>query len=170
MNFVFLGIGSNLGERDNNLTRALASVEKSIGDIMRSSSVYETDPWGFVSGDKFLNMVIEVKTNLIPSRLLAAVQQIEDEMGRKRTGTRYISRVMDIDILFFNNLVLNEPGLVIPHPLMADRKFVLVPLCEIAPEYIHPDLNITISDLLNSCNDTSTPRIYRQPDNKTTRR
>jgi 2-amino-4-hydroxy-6-hydroxymethyldihydropteridine diphosphokinase len=169
MNYAFLGIGTNLSERNKNLTSALTSVENSIGVIVRLSSVYETDPWGFVTDDKFLNMVIEVKTVLSPFELLAAVQHIEDEMGRKRFGPRYRSRVIDIDILFYNDLVLTEPGLEIPHPLIADRKFVLVPFCEIAPEYVHPDLNITISDLLNSCNDTSTPRIYRQPDNKTTR-
>jgi 2-amino-4-hydroxy-6-hydroxymethyldihydropteridine diphosphokinase len=167
MNFVFLCIGSNLGERDNNLTRALAYVERSIGDIVRSSAIYETDPWGFKTESKFLNMVIKVKTECNPQELLGAILQIEKDLGRKRNGAHYSSRIMDIDILFYNDLVLNDPDLTIPHPLIAARKFVLVPLCEIASEYIHPDLNISISDLLNSCNDTSTPRIYRQPGTKT---
>lgn len=155
MNKVFLGIGTNLGDREANLKEAVNNLGENIGAIIRCSSVYETEPWGFETEELFLNMVIEAETMLNPSGLLGAILMTEAKLGRTRSGKQYSSRLIDIDILLFNDLIMNEEALQIPHPHLHNRKFVLVPLCEIAPEVVHPVYKKTISELLESCNDNS---------------
>lgn len=155
MNKVFLGIGTNLGDRQANLKEAVNNLGENIGAIIRCSSVYETEPWGFETEEQFLNMVIEAETKLNPSGLLGAILMTEAKLGRTRSGKQYSSRLIDIDILLFNDLIMNEEALQIPHPHLHNRKFVLVPLCEIAPEVVHPVYKKTISELLESCNDNS---------------
>lgn len=155
MNIVFLGIGTNLGNRENNLKEAVARIEEHIGPVLKSSSVYETEPWGFQSGDEFLNMVVKVETKLIPAGLLERILMVESLLGRVRGEKQYSSRVIDIDILLYEGMVIDEKSLKIPHPMMHERKFVLVPLCEIEPELVHPVLNKTFVSLLKSCKDTS---------------
>ena len=155
MNKVFLGIGTNLGDRKRNLREATEHIEEHIGNILNSSSVYETPPWGLEAEDDFLNMVIEVETIHSPSELLNQISSIESFMGREKNQDRYSSRVIDIDILFYNDLVLNENGLKIPHRLIHERKFVLVPLCEIAPDILHPVLVKSMKVLLEECRDRS---------------
>jgi 2-amino-4-hydroxy-6-hydroxymethyldihydropteridine diphosphokinase len=163
MKNVFLGIGTNLGDRENNLEDALAQIEKFIGQILMTSSVYETEAWGFYTKDMFLNMVVKVETLLNPNELLENTQMIESLLGRVRGKKRYVSRLIDIDILFYADLHLVNENLKIPHPLLHKRKFVLVPLCEIAPEIIHPVLQKTAVEMLEICEDKSEVKKYSGP-------
>jgi 2-amino-4-hydroxy-6-hydroxymethyldihydropteridine diphosphokinase len=127
MREVFLGIGSNLGDREGNLRSAAVSIGKLAGGIMAYSSVYETEPWGFQSGEEFLNMVLKLKTAMEPAELLRCILSIELEMGRVRSMSQYSSRIIDIDILLYEDLLVDDAGLTIPHPRLHERKFVLVP-------------------------------------------
>jgi 2-amino-4-hydroxy-6-hydroxymethyldihydropteridine diphosphokinase len=155
MKGIYLGLGSNLGNREDNIEQALRKITEVVGNIVSRSSIYETEPWGFLSGDQFLNLVIGVETNLTPSGLLGRLLMIESLLGRLRDGKQYSSRTIDIDILFYAMKRMNRASLVIPHPKLHERKFILVPLCEIAPSLVHPVLGKTISELLDSCTDNS---------------
>jgi 2-amino-4-hydroxy-6-hydroxymethyldihydropteridine diphosphokinase len=163
MKKVYLGLGSNLGKRESNLAEAYALIDNRVGLIVKSSSVYETEPWGFNSDDRFLNTVIETETELSPSGMLETILKIETLLGRIRGDKQYTSRVIDIDILFYENLIIDEISLKIPHPHLHKRMFVLVPLCEIAPQLIHPVFNKTIASMLESCEDKSKVRKYKSP-------
>lgn len=138
MNRIFLGIGTNLGDRENNLKQAIAAIENQVGHVHKSSSVYETEPWGFQSDDAFLNMVIMAETELSPHELLDNILSIELSLGRIRNDKRYSSRIIDIDILLYNEEIIDDAELKVPHPQLQSRKFVLIPLCEIAGEMRHP--------------------------------
>jgi 2-amino-4-hydroxy-6-hydroxymethyldihydropteridine diphosphokinase len=155
MNIVFLGIGTNLGNRERNLEQAVAGTEKYLGRVLLSSSLYETEPWGFQSADKFLNMVVKIGTNLSPVVLMEKILILESMLGRVRGAEQYASRLIDIDILVYEDLIINDDHLKIPHRLLHERKFVLVPLCEITPEMVHPVLKKTIAELLQICEDRS---------------
>jgi 2-amino-4-hydroxy-6-hydroxymethyldihydropteridine diphosphokinase len=155
MKNVFLGIGTNLGEREENLRRAITLIGEHIGTITRISSVYETEPWGFKSETTFLNMVAMVETKLTPSGLLGRILMIEAMMGRLREGKAYMSRVIDIDILFFGSRIFENKVLTIPHPRIQERRFVLVPLSEIAGDLVHPVFKKSIQELLKKCRDKS---------------
>jgi len=157
---VFLGIGTNLGNRENNLKEAVFRLEEYIGKVLNSSSVYETEPWGFQARDEFLNMVVKVETKLTPSGLLGRILMIESLSGRARSEKQYSSRIVDIDILLYEDLIIDEKSLKIPHPLMHERRFVLVPLCEIDPEMVHPVLKKSVASLLKSCKDKSKVEKY----------
>jgi 2-amino-4-hydroxy-6-hydroxymethyldihydropteridine diphosphokinase len=160
MKSVFLGIGSNLGDREINMQRAVEHISMSVGDISLTSAIYETEPWGFQSEDAFLNIVIAVETQLSPTELLSEILNIESLLGRVRNKEHYSSRVIDIDILLYDDIVLVEPDLKIPHPLMHKRKFVLIPLCDIASEMIHPVVNKSFRELLDICDDTSNVKQF----------
>lgn len=151
---IFLSLGSNMGERDQFLKKAIRLIGEK-APVAVSSSVYETEPWGFDSADFFLNLVIEIKTGMSPEDLLHLIHSVESELGRTRSDGEYQSRVIDIDVLFYGRLVMNTAGLIIPHPLIAKRRFVLVPLDEIASGFIHPVLHKTVSRLLKECPDQS---------------
>jgi len=155
MKTVFLGIGTNLGEREENLRQAITLIGDHIGIITRVSSVYETEPWGFKSETTFLNIVVMAETKLTPSGLLGRILMIEAMMGRLREGKGYKSRVIDIDILFFGNRIFENKVLTIPHPKIQDRRFVLIPLSEIAGDLEHPVFKKSIQELLKKCKDKS---------------
>ncbi len=151
----FLGLGTNLGDREENLKKAIENISAFAGEVISFSQIYETEPWGFRSEDHFFNMVIQIKTNLKPVDLLKLLLKIEIQMGRVRGAEKYSSRIIDIDILLYENEIINKPYLKVPHPMIQERKFVLVPLCDIAPEMIHPVLNKTFKILLEECDDES---------------
>jgi 2-amino-4-hydroxy-6-hydroxymethyldihydropteridine diphosphokinase len=152
---VFLGLGTNLGNREENLKKAIVMIGENIGEIVSCSSVYETEPWGFQSENEFLNAVIKVRTELKPPGLLGRILMIEAQLGRLREGEEmgYKSRIIDIDILLYGHEIINKKSLQIPHPRIPERKFVLVPLCEISPEMVHPVLKKTLAELLEECKD-----------------
>ncbi len=155
MSITYLIFGSNLGNRLECLEKAKQQSEKSIGNVLQSSSIYDTEPWGFVHKNWFLNQVMAVNTDLEPFALLAEIKKIEASLGRIIEDVRYTARPIDIDILFYDDLVLQTSELIIPHPEIARRKFVLEPLTEIAPDLVHPVLKKTIRLLLNECEDIS---------------
>ena len=163
MKIVFLSIGTNLGNREVNLKKAIEGIVENIGPVLISSSVYETEPWGFEAKDDFLNMVVKTETNLPPSGLLGRILMIESLCGRVRSRKQYSSRLIDIDILLYEDLIVDEESLKIPHPLIHRRKFVLVPLCEIASEMIHPVLKKSFANLLESCEDSSKVILHSNP-------
>jgi 2-amino-4-hydroxy-6-hydroxymethyldihydropteridine diphosphokinase len=152
MNKTYLLTGGNEGDRYLHMQQAQANIELICGHIIQVSSLYETAPWGKSDQADFLNQVLMVETNLSPQVLMKAIFSIEEKGGRKRT-VKNAPRTIDIDILFYNQLILDEPGLYIPHPRIADRRFVLEPLNEISPGYIHPLLEKTIHQLLLECTD-----------------
>ncbi|HEY5589499.1 MAG TPA: 2-amino-4-hydroxy-6-hydroxymethyldihydropteridine diphosphokinase [Paludibacter sp.] len=150
MALVYLGLGTNLGDKERNLNDAVMVLTLEVGKVLSQSSFYVSKPWGFDSENDFLNAVVLVETNLSPFDLLSKTQAIEMNMGRiTKTTSSYIDRVIDIDILLYDNLIIDQPTLKIPHPLLAERDFVLIPLAEIAPDLEHPVLRIKIVELLN---------------------
>ena len=152
MNIVYLLLGSNLGNSKKQLTLATKFVEEFIGAVTVSSSLYSTAAWGNTDQPDFLNQVIIIDTALAPLALLKEILLIEKKIGRVRT-VKNAARIIDIDILFFNNEIINEKNLVIPHPEIQNRRFVLTPLEEIAALIIHPTLKKTIKKLLQICPD-----------------
>lgn len=154
MAIVYLGLGTNIGNRRGNLVKAAALLAERVGDILALSGFMETEPWGFESENLFLNAAIKMETPLTPDELLSATQAIEREMGReKKSDGTYHDRVIDIDILLYDNRVIEQPGLIVPHPLMQERLFVIAPLAEIAPFERHPLLGQTFMELADSLRD-----------------
>ncbi len=146
---VFLSLGSNLGDRGENLDNALSYIEEQIGDIISTSAFYVTDPVGFDSKNQFLNAVCNIRTKKRPLEILKITQGIEKEMGReiKSTNKKYADRIIDIDLLLYDDEVLKTSDLELPHPHLHERLFVLLPLSEIASDRIHPTLHQTIRQL-----------------------
>lgn len=146
---VYLGLGSNLGDKRKQLFAAITLLAEQAGDILALSDLHETIPWGYQSAHSFLNMVVHLGTSLSPHELLASTQHIESELGRtaKSKDRQYNDRTIDIDILLYDKVILQTPDLVLPHPLMHKRLFVLQPFTQIASDLIHPVFNQTITDL-----------------------
>lgn len=155
MNTTHLSLGTNLGNKLENLNAALHKL-KQLGTIQKVSSVYQTPPWGFESDD-FYNIALTLTTQLNSKELLTALLAIEKELGRirKENTTGYSARPLDIDIIFFNDSIIQTTDLEVPHPRMQDRKFVLIPLIEIEKQYQHPVLKRSLEFLLQNCKDTS---------------
>lgn len=148
MNIVYIALGSNLGNRKYYLNRAVNEIEKRIGKIGSLSAFYETEPWGFVSQYPFLNAVLRVDTGMDVMSILNATQAIEQDLGRlTKSNGAYQDRCIDIDLLFFNDEVVQNDRLILPHPLLQERRFVLEPLVEIAPDLYHPVLHKTIKEI-----------------------
>jgi len=147
MNKVYLCLGTNLGNREQHLQDAIHKINIQIGKVTAKSSILDTLPWGVENQENYLNQVLRVESDLTPLQLLESIHQIERELGRIR-HQKWEARIIDIDIIFYNDEIIQLANLQIPHPLMHQREFVLVPLCEIAPLLIHPFLQKTIKDLV----------------------
>ena len=143
----YIGIGSNLGNRHENCLRAIELLQRKQVIATKLSSLYETEPWGMKDQPRFINMAIQIETSLEPSELLTVLKEIEKEIGREKSS-KWEPRTIDLDILLFDDIILNEDNLTIPHPLMHERDFVLRPLCEIAPDIHHPLLKLSICELM----------------------
>jgi 2-amino-4-hydroxy-6-hydroxymethyldihydropteridine diphosphokinase len=152
---LFICLGGNLGEKEEIFRKTRTMINENIGKEMKLSSIYLTEPWGFDSEHEFWNQVIIVTTGLPPLSVLKKIRAIENIFGRERVLGKYVSRKMDIDILFYDSLILNHQNLIIPHPHIFERRFVLEPLAETAPDYIHPQTGKSISEMLRDCPDTS---------------
>lgn len=156
MNVAYLCLGGNIGDREKAIELALLKISQQVGEIQSKSEIYETEAWGVTNQQAYLNQCVEVKTNLASINLINTLLFIEKELGRERTlNITYEPRTIDIDILFYNNAIINTDKLIVPHPRLHLRKFVLIPLHEIASNYLHPVLNKTIFNLLSECKDTS---------------
>lgn len=153
MNRVFLGVGGNLGDRLVNLNRAVEQINKRIGNIEKISSVYLSEPWGFKHAKYFTNIVVELYTKFSADEVLTLAFEIEAELKRTRSGNGYEGRTMDIDILFFNDEIISTERLSIPHPHICQRLFVLLPMSEIEPDFVHPQNNTKIGELVKICID-----------------
>lgn len=148
-----LGLGSNIGSRKKFLSEAIQMLSGEAGKISKESSVWETEPWGFDADTSFYNMAISVQTELEVDLFFRVIHSIEARLGRERYGQGYKSRTIDIDVLFWGEEIIIREGIVIPHPRIAERLFVLAPLNEINPDFIYPGLNLRVSELLSQCAD-----------------
>lgn len=152
MNRTYLLLGSNMGNSQELLSDAIHQIEMNTGKLIRASGLYATAAWGNTDQPDFLNQVIVIETNLSAKETLQSVLSIEKKMGRVRT-VKNAPRIIDIDILFFNKEIIHHPDLIVPHPEIQNRRFVLIPLNEIAPQFIHPVLNQNVHQLLTLCKD-----------------
>ncbi len=155
MHNVFLGIGGNIGNKNENFRNVYKLINSEIGKVVCSSSIYESPPWGFQAKEYFWNQVLQTETNLNAPEVLDKIRSIENFFGRERNSNTYTSRKMDIDILYYDDIFLETDELIIPHPRIHQRMFVLVPLTEIAPDFKHPLLRLTSMRMLENCKDGS---------------
>ena len=154
---IFISLGSNLEDRFDNLRNAISQLPPRVLPVA-CSSIYETAPWGYLDQPNFLNQVIQATTDLLPEELLTYLKGIEMRIGRQ-PGIKLGPRLIDLDILFYDNLVINTPNLKIPHPNMDQRSFVLVPLADIAPEKFHPVLEITVKEMLANVDQAGVQKV-----------
>ena len=159
-NKVFLLLGSNINPRIKYLKNAEKLIGENIGNITKLSKIYESKSLGFNSDIDFINRVIEVSTDLSAIHVLEMSLEIESKLGRKRDAFGYSSRTIDIDILYYNDLIFEDDKLTIPHPRLHERRFTLIPLVEMAPDFNHPVFNMVNQQLLNHCLDNSVVNVY----------
>ena len=152
---IYLSIGTNIGERLLNIEKASELISNRLGVIRSVSSTYETGAWGYISDNRYYNNCLSLSTSLSPQDLLSEIKSIEMSMGRVRNSDGYSDRIIDIDLLFYGSEVIDIPGLKVPHPRLGERKFVLVPLLEIAPDLVHPQFQLTIREMAEQCKDNS---------------
>lgn len=152
-NTIYLSMGSNLGDKRMHLTRAQDAIGQQVGDLLKASRIYQSEAWGYSSAHSFYNCSLSVQTLLEPLALLDALMSIEKSQGRIRIEGAYTDRVIDIDLLFYGDTIMEHPRLSLPHPAMGKRRFVLEPLAEIAPDLVHPLSGLTIMDMLEHCPD-----------------
>jgi len=153
MSQVIISLGSNLGNRVLHLNDAISKIQKEIGSILAKSSIFESESWGFKSENIFLNQVVSFQTELMPEEILKRILKIENDLGRIRISDTYESRTIDLDILFLDDKIINKKALQIPHPRIQERKFILVPLYEILPDFVHPISKKSIHKMLDECQD-----------------
>ena len=161
MKKVILLCGGNKGNRAYYMDSARRMIEQAIGKILQVSAIYESAPWGFQAEQNFYNQVVVVETRLAPMAILKKIWEIEKKLGRIRVGNQYSSRTIDIDILFYEQEIIDTPDLVVPHPQLHQRRFTLTPLAEILPDWIHPKFNQSISVLLKQCTDSSSVEVIK---------
>ena len=162
MNVAYLCLGGNIGDREKALQLALLKISETVGSITAQSNIYETEAWGVENQQAYLNQCIAINTNFKPLELIDILLEIEKGLGRERgISETYLPRTIDIDILFYNQEIIEQSKLLVPHPRLHLRKFVLIPLQEIASNYLHPLLNKTIFNLLSECEDTSDVKLYK---------
>ncbi|MBN2348611.1 MAG: 2-amino-4-hydroxy-6-hydroxymethyldihydropteridine diphosphokinase [Bacteroidales bacterium] len=154
MHEIIILLGSNAGNRLHIFDQTKTFLERLLGPVINSSAIYETEPWGFDADETFLNQVVIFHSEIKPLEVLTGILEIENRFGRQRHGNTYEPRTLDIDILFVGNTTLKSKMLTIPHPKLQMRKFTLVPLAEIIPEFIHPVLKKSVGQLLSECADT----------------
>ncbi|MPL98541.1 Bifunctional folate synthesis protein [bioreactor metagenome] len=154
---VYLSLGSNDGAREEQLRMAIEAIGKLVGKVIKVSRIYEGEPIGFESDKRFLNLCLELKTEDGPSQLLLKLEAIEVKLGRLKPSifSEYTDRTIDLDIIFFDEIAISSKDLTIPHPRMHERRFVLEPLAELCPDFIHPVLKKTVQELLHECPDES---------------
>ena len=159
---VFVLLGSNLGDRELLVNQASKMISERCGKIVAKSRLYESEPWGFKSEHWFLNQVVKIETALSPDDLMKELLEIEKELGRDRSVPHegYVSRPMDLDILYFGNEIIDTQMITAPHPRLHERRFTLLPLCDIAPDYVHPVMKKTNLQLLDDCQDVGKVHIY----------
>ena len=150
---IYLCIGGNLGEREANLEEAIGFIDINIGDVLGLSSVYESEPWGMTDVPNFLNQVVHIQCELSNEVLVKEIAELEEFFGRERSAGGYVSREMDVDVLFIDMEIVDTETLIVPHPRMAERRFVLEPLTEIAPDLMHPQLKQSVTEILKACTD-----------------
>lgn len=161
MKNVFLGLGSNLGERIQFIENAIKEIKNIEGtSVIKSSLIYDTEPWGNINQDNYLNSVLEIETDLQAEELLIQLKLIEKKTGRSE-NKRWLEREIDIDILFYGNEIIENDFVKIPHIQIEKRKFVLIPMAEIAPEFIHPELKKSVSRLLKETDDNLKVNVYQ---------
>jgi len=161
LNIAYIGVGTNLGDKLQNIRLAYQLIQNNIGIISRKSNLYKTPPWGFESTEEFYNSVIKVDTYLEPEHLLDELQKIEMQLGKKQTFTiGYSSRLIDLDIIDFNNKIIDTNRLSIPHSHLAERNFVLAPLFDVCPKWIHPKSKKSIHQLIEDLNIPITKVVY----------
>ncbi len=153
MNGIYLLLGTNLGNKKKNMEQCLELIAEGMGEVLQTSAIYKTAAWGVENQDYFLNQVVKIASDLSPEQLLDKVHHIEKMLGRIRKH-KWHERVIDVDILYYHDQVIHKKHLKIPHPHLQHRRFTLVPLCEIAPNEIHPKLHKTNKVLLEECSDT----------------
>jgi len=161
MEGIFLLLGSNLGNRANILKQAIYAMEENGIKLVKKSSVYETAAWGITDQQAFLNQVLEVNTSLSPKELLKVLLKIEIELGRVRK-IKWGERLIDLDILYYHDIIIEDPELIIPHPGIPNRRFTLVPLVEISPQFIHPKSLISQKELLDICEDSLEVSVFEE--------
>lgn len=159
-NQVFISLGTNLGDRRQNLINAVHAIELTLGEIIKQSSLYETKPWGKSNQPDFLNQVVQIQVDKTPQECLNKLSSIERQMGRKR-NEKWGARIIDLDLLYVNDQLINTEKLILPHPGIPNRRFVLVPMTEIAPEFIHPYLQKNQKQLLEECTDTLDVKVLQ---------
>ena len=159
MNTIFLQLGSNLGDRELLLKDAITAIANSIGNVVEFSKVYESTPWRVEGQENYLNQILKVKTILLADEVLSVVLDIEKQLGRVRIE-KWGERLIDIDIIFYNDSIIETPDLCVPHKHLHERMFVLTPLHDIAPQMVHPKYNKTIEELWRMCKDTDLVKEY----------
>lgn len=152
---VYLCIGGNEGDREANLEETREFLNFNFGDVIEASSIYESEAWGMENAEPFLNQVVKIESDLSPEEILQEITELEEFYGRERKEGKYLPREMDVDILFYDHDIIETEKLTMPHPRLHLRRFVLEPMNEIAPEFIHPTLKKTVAELLKECEDKS---------------